>query len=71
MIYVPLGITPGRDVNFEISPKRLCFGVKGAAPVVDGELENAVHLDDSYWVQIAICVDTSIGIADGAPNSWV
>ncbi|KAI9220197.1 HSP20-like chaperone [Blastocladiella britannica] len=42
--------TKGRDLAVKIEKKRLVAGLKGQAPIFEGELHSAVKIDDSTWL---------------------
>lgn len=45
-------VTPGiksRDVVCTIAARRLKVGLRGQPPIIDGELQNKVIVDDSFW----------------------
>jgi hypothetical protein len=48
-ISMPIGAVKGKDVVYKLSPTALCIGIKGSAPVIDGEIFGAVKPDDSLW----------------------
>jgi len=48
VVAVPIG-TRSRELSVEIGKKRLKVGVKGKAPIVEGELYKSVLVDDSFW----------------------
>jgi hypothetical protein len=48
-ISMPIGAVKGKDVIYKLSPTTLCIGIKGSAPVIDGEIFSAVKPDDSLW----------------------
>lgn len=39
-----------KDVVVNIEKKHLKVGLKGHTPIIDGELENAIKIDDSCWI---------------------
>jgi hypothetical protein len=45
---VPAAIK-GKDVVFDISRTRLMVGVRGAQPIVDGELHDEIKTDEATW----------------------
>lgn len=47
-IPVPLG-TKTRALDVDIKNKRLRVGLKGQAPIIDGELHKRIIVDDSFW----------------------
>jgi len=50
-IYIPLGQgEKAADVDFALSEGSLRVGVKGRAPVVEGQLFRAVEMEDSDWM---------------------
>ena len=48
-IYVPIGDLKSKDVVYKIAPTSVCFGIKGAPPVINDELLNIIKPDDSLW----------------------
>jgi hypothetical protein len=48
---VPAG-TKGKQLDIDISNRRLRVGLKGQAPIVSGELHKRVIVDDSFWTLV-------------------
>jgi HSP20 family molecular chaperone IbpA len=46
---VPSG-TKSKQLNIQILKKKLVVGIKGEAPIIDGELCQSVKLEDSTWL---------------------
>jgi len=39
-----------RDMDVKIGKKKLTLGLKGQAPIIDGELSHEVKVEESTWV---------------------
>jgi CS domain len=50
-VRVDLGKTPlrSRDLSVDIRKNHLRCGVKGKAPIIDGELPYEIKMDESAW----------------------
>jgi hypothetical protein len=48
-VYIPIGEVKTKDVVYKLTPKTLCIGIKGSAPVLDCELFSTVKPDESLW----------------------
>ena len=48
-VKVPEG-TKSRQLNIEIKPTKITIGIKGQTPIIQGDLEKKIKIDDSSWV---------------------
>ncbi|KAI8473747.1 MAG: HSP20-like chaperone [Monoraphidium minutum] len=64
VVPVPPG-TKGRALDVTVARQHLRVGLKGAAPIIDGKLSEAVKADDCLWNLADNCVELTLTKAEG------
>ncbi|MEW5300315.1 MAG: hypothetical protein WDW36_003253 [Sanguina aurantia] len=61
---VPKG-TKAKQLAVSISKSKISVGVKGEAPILEGELSENIKPDDTMWNMLDSCVEITLTKADG------